>query len=432
MDEEEDSTDGDEGPSKDERDHHLITFTCPLCRQARPPVDYFGMGILRPGNNGCVPPPSDGTAMSSASTCKECISALLGLKVFPRCRACGRRGGTCLTCLPEGRLWEDAWAPRDRPAARALRGCGIGIFDGDPFLRGGDDDGDKFAPLPPAEGLAGAYDVVFARWETSGTETITSMDYGDVLMKRTIGGTLRITCAADVDGSDSESDSDNDSEDDDRSSYKRLAGCVRFDECAFFEDQQEDGDLAVNHPYGNLLFFRFSEDFDMDGSWLEAHGADESCAAAGVLLPDDRCLSGFEAEDAAGTRRVLDDLPLSSRTWGGSYGSEVGLRVVGRRAAFPWVPRDHCESRGDLYARRMLGLRRDGAARATDWSCSWLHRRMRLPEATVELVHSFVRSDLALEFVTLPDDVLLTFSFEEYSSSLEAHVIARRRIEKEE
>merc|ERR1719148_386091 len=65
---------------------------------------------------------------------------------------------------------------------------------------------------------------------------------------------------------------------------------------------------------------------------------------------------------------------------------------------------------------------RTGAARQeTDGSRSWLHRRMLLSEPTVELVHSFLRSDLLLEFETMPGDVLLTFSFGEYSSSLEAH-----------
>ena len=64
------------------------------------------------------------------------------------------------------RLREGLWAPRDGPAAHLMRRQGVEMFDCDPFLRARDENGDKYAPLPPAEELVGAYDVVFLKWET--------------------------------------------------------------------------------------------------------------------------------------------------------------------------------------------------------------------------------------------------------------------------
>ena len=351
-----------------------------------------------------------------ATICKCCMGALLGATKFPACRFCSdtsmecncrssdnatcsqcecemskddyllehtkfyrgmKRSDVCFLCRPMD--LEKHWRNRDSPIVLELaRKHGIQMYDCDPVMSSRSS---FFDTILPAQEIAGEYDIIYTKWSTSGTKCVCSDEVGDLLLKRTTRGSLKLVASPNTGMHDTDSDDVEDS----TTTALALTGVVEL----------EGGGVYFNNtlidPFNKTIEFRFVQGF-----------SEEAMCRVGV---------GEELS-----------------YWNGDYSCTIDLDVVRHNDSIKWIPRDDCNGDSE-YSKQLRGEVQHFVSRGG--SQSWLHRHKNLPKRICKQIHGYLGYPLptciqpALEIQK--HDLWLSIELDEYSTSLEAHFLARRK-----
>lgn len=311
-------------------------------------------------------------------------------------------GTDCFVCQPKH--LEEQWAIH-RPIILELGRHGIQSFDCDPAIAPSPFE----TSLPPATHLVGSYDVLYVKWETIGAGDINALDFGDVLQKRAIHGSLQLSLPA----------LSNDDDQDGGSIYSRLLGVLELPKSNVYARGIEDqiSDLPANKK----IAFRFS-----DGGTSSA-SINSGCIS--VLSRGEEALAYVE-DLSLGRETNWEPRDMEAKcTWKAYYGSSVSLQVMREKTQFEWVPRDDCSGTSH-YAQRIRQEISNHQQGGKDWSNSWLCRHKNLPENVCKLVHGYVaylppcfKSALLVE----EGDLWISMAFVKAPRFLHVKVLARRR-----
>lgn len=411
------------------------------CRTSQPPDSAECKICQKQIRNDCP---------GSSGRCKKCLGALLGAWKIPVCRTCnwfydyGQRGclcdsknkspascssceqrrsrddyffdafprftmrsytaGTeCFVCQP--RHLKQQWSIH-RAALLELGRHGIQMYDCDPVISRS-----PFRPnLPPAKSLAGQYDILYTRWETIGNGQMKSPAFGDILQKRAIHGSLKLSLPK-----------ENKTDQHSSRSYSCLEGIIELPKSGIYTTDMEEE--VSDLPENKRIAFRFA-----DGSSSTAH------ARSGCLSVDSRDETHALAfvEDLSASREISwDPQDVEERgIWKAYYGSRISLQLMGTKSRFEWIPRDDYEG-GSQYAADLRQQISQHSRSGRDWNKSWLCKHMGLPENACQYVHDYMAcfpSCFQPTFEVQEGDLWLSLHFDKAPRRLSINFLARRKV----